>query len=66
MQVYCLVENCKHRSSRKSKYTTKGGSPLYKCKKNHIIINKQFDPDEDSPFDNNTICCGFEEIEKEY
>jgi hypothetical protein len=65
MQVYCLVKNCKHRSSRKSKYTTKGGNSLYKCKREHIIINNQFDPDGDSPFDNNTICCGFEEIEKE-
>lgn len=65
MQVYCLVRDCKYRGNRKSKYTTNDGSPLYKCRKDHIIINKQFDPDGESPFDNNTICCGFEKIEKE-
>jgi hypothetical protein len=65
MQVYCLVENCKHKSSRKSKYKTTGGRVLYNCKREHIIINEQFDMDNESPFPNNAICCGFEPIEEE-
>lgn len=65
MKVYCLVKDCRYRSNRKTKYTTVGGQPLFNCKREYIIINNQFDPDGVSPFDNNTICSGYEPIEKE-
>lgn len=65
MATYCLVDNCKYRSNRRSKYTTVGGIPLFRCKNKDTIITKQYDPDGVTPFDNNTICVNFEPTEEE-
>lgn len=64
MATYCLVDNCKHRSKRRSNCTTVDGKPLFRCKYKDTIITKQYDPDGDTPFDNNTICLKFEPIEE--
>lgn len=40
MATYCLVYNCKHRSKRRSNYTTVGGETLFRCKYKDTIITK--------------------------
>ena len=45
MATYCLVDNCKHRSKRRSNCTTVDGKPLFRCKYKDTIITKQYDPD---------------------
>jgi hypothetical protein len=37
--VYCYRENCINRSNRKSQLKNKRGEPLYRCKKDILVIS---------------------------
>ncbi len=63
--LFCEKEDCKYRSKRKSsKYTTKAGTPLYKCKAKNTLVSFYADGCDDVfiPAKNTCTCLTYREV----